>query len=335
MKTLSIRISLDEIPTDAEEIVINIDRNELTTKGEQSRAYHGDTVFSFIDKLAAQLDKTRQQRTAETYRTTLNSFRRFRNGMDTTFDRIDSAMLEDYEAWLKDSNVCMNTISFYMRRLRTIYHKAIDSGLTADNRPFRNVYTSIATTAKRAVTIESMRLIKEYQPTAKNEEFARDMFLFSFYTRGMALVDMANLKPTDIRNGCLTYRRRKTGQLIQMEWDGRMQDIVDRHPGTTGVFLLPIISKLNGKEQSQFRWRQYQINTNLKAIGEELGLTHKLTLYVARHSWATIANTLNIPLSVISQGMGHNSEKTTRIYLKSLDTKVIDRANQQVLKTLD
>lgn len=335
MKSLSIKISLDHIPADAKEIVINIDREGGATVGETKGETKGESVFTFIEKLAEQLDKARQQRTADTYRTTLNSFRRYRNGIDTTFDHIDSTMLEDYEAWLKRSSVCMNTVSFYMRRLRAIYHRAIDSGLTADNKPFRNVYTNIATTAKRAVAIDSMRLIKDYQPTAKSEEFARDMFLFSFYTRGMALVDMANLKTTDIHNGCLTYRRRKTGQLIQMEWDVRMQDIVDRHPGTTGVFLLPIISKLNGKEQSQFRWRQYQINSNLKAIGEELGLAHKLTLYVARHSWATIANTLNIPLSVISQGMGHNSEKTTRIYLKSLDTRVIDRANQLVLRSID
>lgn len=335
MNTVQIKISLDDIPADMKEIVIRIDNEGQTKMSNTTKTDGSDTVFTFINELANQLDNTRQRRTAETYRTTLNSFRRFRNGLDMTFGDFNSSLFEDYEAWLKSNHVCLNTVAFYMRRLRAAYNRAIDRGLATDCKPFRNVYTRTAKTEKRAIGIDDMRLIKNYKPTTKGEEFARDMFLFSFYTRGMALVDIANLKRTDIKNGRMAYRRRKTGQLIQMEWDERMQGIIDRHPSSTGVFLLPLISEINGKEFSQFRYRQYLINCNLKAIGDNLGFSHKLTFYTARHSWATIANTLNIPLNIISQGMGHDSENTTRIYLKSLDAQVIDQANQQVMHTLD
>ncbi len=65
---------------------------------------------------------------------------------------------------------------------------------------------------------------------------------------------------------------------------------------------------------------------------EKLGLVHPLTMYVARHSWASVARGKHIPLSVISEGMGHDSEKTTLIYLAALDTTVIDKANMVVLR---
>ena len=76
------------------------------------------------------------------------------------------------------------------------------------------------------------------------------------------------------------------------------------------------------------------MNRRLKDIGRMVGLPHPLTMHCARHSWASVAKHKRIPLSVISESMGHDSEGTTMIYLSSLDTAVIDEANKQVLKEL-
>ena len=100
-------------------------------------------------------------------------------------------------------------------------------------------------------------------------------------------------------------------------------------------YLLPIIKPFGEiDERKQYIYAAHNINRCLKIIGKELGLSVSLTLYVARHAWASIAKSKKVPLSVISEGMGHDSEATTRIYLASLDTVAIDKANSMILKSL-
>ena len=101
------------------------------------------------------------------------------------------------------------------------------------------------------------------------------------------------------------------------------------------IYLLPIINPSGEVEpRRQYIYAAHRINRHLKAIGNRLGLSIPLTMYVSRHAWASIARSKNVPLSVISEGMGHDSEHTTRIYLASLDTMAIDRANSKILKSL-
>ena len=167
-----------------------------------------------------------------------------------------------------------------------------------------------------------------------NLEFARDMFLFSFYTRGMSFIDMAHLKKKDLQNGFLSYRRRKTGQQLVIRWEKCMQEIVDKHH-TCGrnPYLLPILNFQN-ESRKQYKYAQSRINVHLKEIANMIGVSIPLSMYVARHSWASIAKSKNIPISVISEGMGHDSELTTQIYLASLDNTIVDNANAQILKCL-
>ena len=114
-----------------------------------------------------------------------------------------------------------------------------------------------------------------------------------------------------------------------------MQDIVEKYDNTTSLYLLPIIKPIsNIEERKQYIYAAHNINHSLKIIGKKLEISVPLTMYVARHAWASIAKNKNVPLSVISEGMGHNSEATTRIYLASLDTVAIDKANNMILKLI-
>ena len=114
-----------------------------------------------------------------------------------------------------------------------------------------------------------------------------------------------------------------------------MQEIVDKYDTSQSIYLLPIIKPLNKTdERTQYLYAAHNINRCFKKIGKQLSLSVPLTLYVARHAWASIAKSKNVPLSVISEGMGHDSENTTRIYLASLDTLAIDKANNMILKSL-
>ena len=165
-------------------------------------------------------------------------------------------------------------------------------------------------------------------------EWARDLFMFSFYTRGMSFVDMAYLKKTDLQNGVLVYRRQKTNQQLTIKWEKPMQDIVNKYASPESPYLLPIIRDTHTDARLQYKNAIHLVNNKLKLIGKEIGLGIPLTTYVARHGWASIAKHKNIPIGIISEALGHDSEKTTRIYLDSLDTSAVDKANSQILNSL-
>lgn len=292
------------------------------------------SLFSFWHNVIAQLKQLGKVRTAETYTATLKSFMKFQNNQDVPLDGITSDMMLLYEAHLKARGVRMNTISFYMRIFRAVYNRAVEKGVTTQQNPFRHVYTGVDKTVKRAIPIKDIKALKDMDlsmnPTL---DFTRDMFMFSFYTRGMSFVDMAYLKKTDIKNGILTYRRRKTGQELTIKWEKCMADIVAKYPENKTNFLLPII-KEQGNERKQYDNALHLVNYHLKDLSEKLKLQRPLTMYVARHSWASAAKAKNVPLSVISEGMGHDSEATTQIYLASLETSVVDKANKMILGLL-
>lgn len=299
-----------------------------------STAKEKSLLFYFMQQTIERIRLLGRESSAENYEATFRSFQKFRQGKDLLLLEIDSELMVEYEAWLKKGGTSPNTSSFYMRNLRSIYNQAVEKMLTPQKFPFKKVYTGIGKTLKRAIDLDTIREIREMEFSAGNSlDYARDLFLFSFYTRGMSFVDMAYLKRSDLQNGVLSYRRRKTGQLLTIKWEKCMQDIIDKHEIQGSEYLLPII-KPTEPDRKQYRNASHWINYKLKEIGRRLSLPIQLTLYVARHSWASIAKSKQIPVSVISECMGHESEYTTQIYLASLDTATIDNANRIVIQSV-
>lgn len=293
------------------------------------------TMFGFMESNIARLRRCGRLRTSETYRSALNSFRSYRCGDDIRLDLVTSETMEGYQAWLRGRGVTLNTISFYARILRAVYNRAVEDEIIRDRHPFRHVYTGINKTVKRALPLRTISEIRALDLSGDRPlDLARDMFLMSFYLRGMSFIDMAFLKKSDLRNGYVTYCRRKTGRRLMIAWTREMQAIVDKYPDNGSVYLLPVIRDVAADARSAYRNTGYNINHNLKRIAAMVGITVPLTLYVARHSWASAARAKGIPLSVISEGMGHDSESTTRIYLASLDTTLVDQANALIINSL-
>lgn len=282
------------------ESLIDTGAVRLRTESGQTAVTERKSFFSYMKIAALELRRSGNLRTSETYTAAMNSFRKFLKGRDIMVDEIDSSIISSYESWLKDRGVCPNSTSFYMRNLRAAYNKAAAGGLTPQRQPFRNVYTGVDRTHKRAIPLETVRAL-------------RDM---------------------DLSGSILTYRRHKTGQRLQIRWEDCMQSIVSRYGTGTSPFLLPLIKAPGTDERRQYLSAAGSVNRSLKSIGRRLGLDIPLTMYVARHSWASAARSRNIPLPVISEGMGHGSDRTTRIYLASLDNTVIDEANRTIIGSL-
>ena len=302
---------------------------------EFRRTGEENTFFNFMENVIARLRQLNQIGTARNYRAALGSFKRFWDNGDIPIEAIDHVMMEDYQAYLTSTGVVPNSTSFYTRILRAVYNRAVEQGLTTDRRPFRTVFTGTEKTLKRAVSVSDIRRIRDLNLSHRpNLESARDLFLFLFLCRGMSFIDAAFLKKTDIQNGVLTYRRHKTGQLLHIKVIKQMEEIIDRYSNKESPYLLPVITHPGKDERRQYETALRRVNKSLKVIAEMVKLPVTLTTYVTRHAWATIAKSKNIPVNIISDALGHNSVTTTQIYLASIDSSIIDYANEQVVNGL-
>ncbi len=292
------------------------------------------TFGDFTIKCTEQCKCHDKTRTANIYLAALTSFITFNQKHDILLNDITQEIIGDYEAWLKKRKVSLNTISFYMRALRSVYNKAANAQLCIQKYPFKFVYTGIPKTVKRAISKVDIKRIRDLD-LRHNPSLAlsRDLFMFSFYTRGMAFIDIAYLSKRNIIGNTLIYRRRKTNQEMHILWEPCMQEIVERYSSDKSEYLLPIITKPENEYQ-QYLNAQHKINVNLKKIAKLIEFNTTLTFYCARHSWASIAKNINIPTAVISEAMGHTSEITTKIYLASFEDSVINNANKLIINQL-
>lgn len=294
------------------------------------------SLFDYTQKYISKLCLLNRYATSDHVTATLNNFKKFRNNSDIKLSMLDAEIIEMYEAFLKDRGNTRNTTSYYIRTLRSIYNQAIDDGILSESQEniFRRVYTGIDKTVKRAISIKDIKRIQTLDLyDAPNLCFARDLFMFCFYTRGMSFIDIAYLKKKDLANGELTYRRHKTGQTLNITWEKVMQIIVEQYPSET-QYLLPIITSENGTERKQYKNAMMLINRKLKKIGRLAGVTQEVSIYTARHSWASAARDKNIPLSVISEALGHDSDKNTQIYLSTLKTTEVSKANKRIIQEI-
>ena len=295
------------------------------------------SVFAFFRLQIAKKEQMQCIGTKSNYTSAANRFMEFRNQEDLTFSQMTREMMEMYQAWLWNRGVGQNTVAFYLRTLRTLYNKAVEAGQAPPNDIFAHVQTNNVRTAKRAINVKDIRKIENLDlPTGSSLDKARDLFLLSFYLRGMAFVDMAFLKKTDLRCGMVSYNRRKTHQNLNIEWIKPMQSIIDKYAEQTkdSPYMLPILTGKESSPYTAYRKVEHNTNYNLKKIGEMIGLKIPLTTYVARHTWASVALNMNIPIATISEGMGHNSYKTTQIYLQSLDVATINEANERIIRKI-
>ena len=274
--------------------------------------------------------------TAQNYEKTMKNFAEFLGGVNLPFSAMTEQLIAEYNAFLVQRGMVRNSISFYMRIMRAVYNKSVRHKFVEQSHPFTEVYTGIDRTRKRAVSESIIAQLHRLELEVGTPlALCRDMFIFSYCTRGMAFVDIAYLKKNNLQNGMICYARRKTGQLLSIRIEPSIQRIIDRYADTESPYVFPILSSLDSNEA----YEQYQValNTHNRLLGrlsEMLGCGCKLTSYTSRHSWATAARNHNVPISVISQGMGHTSEQTTQIYLTMLENSVIDDANRGIIKHL-
>jgi site-specific recombinase XerD len=330
----SIKTGLDTQLRQLEKLIRLLEMKSDYTIDELADLYTNNSfngyLFPFVDYTVKCLKENNRKKTASICITAKTSFERFLGGQDILLDKIDNDLMQKYETYLKNTGVMKNTVSCYMRALRSVYNQSVKRGLTSQKNPFANIFTRIDKTVKRAVNEDVIVQLKNSNLSSHKElALARDLFMFSFYMRGISFIDMANLRKSNLKNGYIVYSRSKTRQMLTVKLETCMQEIISRYElQTVDDYLLPVYTAQNRDNTSQLR----NHNKRLKRISDLLKLEKPLSSYVSRHTWATLALHKGIPIEVISESMGHENETTTRIYLASLGQSVVDKANAEIIR---
>lgn len=202
---------------------------------------------------------------------------------------------------------------------------------------FENVFVGCDTTAKRAIKPIIINQLREADFSRYPQlEFSRDLFLLSFYLQGIPFVDLAYLRKSNVNGNILVYRRHKTRQQLYITVENCAHKIIKRYAREckSSAYLLPILNAVGEQGYKQYKSALRLYNKHLNQISEMIQITPHLTSYVARHTWASTAREKGIPVSIISTGMGHSSEKVTYVYLESLDNKTMSEANKKIISAV-
>jgi integrase len=291
----------------------------------------GELYLSYIEGLK----RENRVRYAGMYQISYNSFIKFNKHLDIPFIDIDTGWLKRYEQWMRSQNFAVNTIGTRLRHLRVIFNQALDMKLiTTDNYPFRAYKVSKMNqqTAKRALSKKDIINIINYKGKSELEILAIDIFAFSYFTAGINFIDIALLKDGNIIDNRVVYYRHKTKKRIIVPLQPKAIELIDKYRG--GAYLFPILSAFH-KTEVQIADRLHKVlgkvNKYLKQIGKELKLPIPLTTYVARHSYATVLKRSGVSTSIISESLGHSTERITQVYLDSFGNDQMDEAMKNLL----
>lgn len=252
----------------------------------------GKSQFYLLRYINAQIERKQELKKvgmAAAYKSTRSSLAKFIGCPDVRMSEVDLAFVRRYEDFLYSNGASGNTVSYYLRNLRSLYNQAVTDGYHPRGEyPFAKAQTRPAKTVKRALSRTDMQNLADLNLENEPElEFTRDLYLFSFYAQGMAFVDIVLLKKTDICNGVLTYSRHKSKQLIRIVVTPQMQGVIDKY-NTENEYLFPIISGEYASGYQKYRLALGRINRHLKKIAVVADIKVPLTTYTAKHHTISI-----------------------------------------------
>ncbi len=296
-------------------------------------------VFAYTTSLVVTMKENGKIGNARVYGDMLASLKKFTKDTDLPFAHITVEWLEKYRAfYFKDGGKSVNGFGTYARTLRSVYNKAIIAGFAKVSAyPFKHFKITKLKTKKRALEETSIKKFKDADTQdGLRKTRAKDYFLASFYLRGISFVDLAHLKVQYIKNGRLKYERQKTGytQQLDIKIVPQLQEIFDRYiiGKSSEDYIFPIIKRKSPEDiYKDIKTAIRLYNRTLRIMADENEMPELPSSGWARHSWATSAKRKGVPTAVISEGLGHDSEKTTQIYLDSFETDVLDDANALVV----
>ena len=285
------------------------------------------------------LRKEGRHSTAHVYKNALFSFSKFCGTSHVAFGQVNRECLRRYGQYLYESGLKPNTISTYMRMLRSIYNRGVEGGYASYvPRLFHDVYTGVDVRQKKALPVAELHKLLYDDPKSERLRRTQSIAALMFQFCGMSFADLAHLEKSALENNMLRYNRIKTKTPMSVEVLDSAKDIIkqlrnseDSQPDCPD-YLFDIL-RGDKRRKDERAYREYQsalrrFNNCLKDLARALHLKSPVTSYTLRHSWATTAKYRGVTIEMISESLGHKSIKTTQIYLKGFELKERTEVNK-------
>jgi integrase len=285
-------------------------------------------LYDVLEKQIRQMESIKSASTIDNYTTALRSLVLY-TGREMAFADFNAMTLQGYERWLRSRNICLNTISCYMRSLRALFRQ---TGIPHVEDDFKTVFTGSTRTRKRSIPVEAIIRLRQLSlPEGSFIALARDVFLFSFYAMGMPFVDVAHLRHAQLTQGTIVYNRQKTGQQVAIAVEPALQTLMDKYRSPQSDYVFP---QLYTKTPHEYQILLGHYNRALHRLRHLAGIEAPLTSYVVRHTWASTAFRSNVELNVISKALGHTNPQTTLTYIREIDDNQLAQANKKIISTV-
>ena len=316
---------------------------DFTNLFDQTAKCTPQFVDNYFQQQITAMKQAGKINTAIKYTATCTSLVKF-HPTKLRFEEINGKLLGDFEVFLHSAGNQSNSIATKFSVLKAVYNKAIaDKIFLCKENPFISykVGKHWTQTRKRAIHKEDIqRLMQAELPVTRSPytDFARDIFLFSYFSAGINFKDIATLRYVDMEEDRIFYRRHKTGKTMTCRLHPQAKAIITRYGRSEAMqedYIFPILDRHVHRTEQQIHNRVHKvlihINRELKEWSKRLGLTTNLTTYVARHTYATVLKRSGVSVALISESLGHSDLSTTQIYLDSFENSQIDAAMQHLL----
>jgi integrase/recombinase XerD len=311
------------------------------TFGAFEKKYLGQTqveqdVYSLYDHYIKMLSKEGRVGTASSYSCSLKSLKSF-HARKLYFDKVTPEFLKEYERWMVAEGNSLTTVGIYLRALRTICNLGIEKGaIDQQAYPFgkRKYQIPAGRNIKKALTLDDIKKIMDYQTQSDTERWSRDIWIFSYLCNGINIKDIARLKYSNIGKDKITFIRAKTERtsiknlkpIVAMLTPEALHVIsrwgkTPAHPDAY-VFGILVDGVTPERERALVQQATKTINKYVKKIATAVGIDKDVTTYTARHSFSTILKRSGAPIEFISESLGHHDLKTTEHYLDSFEDDV-------------
>lgn len=283
-------------------------------------------LFELMDDYINWLKSQNRIKTAKTFETTKHALEEYTGRTQILMIEVDENFLSGYVDFELMRGNSINTAGLNLRNLRSIFNTAIKRKvISADLYPFRSFKIPKQDTRKRSISAGEIGKIFKAKLTDPYQIQARDTFMLLFFLIGINMKDLYYLKPEDIVDNRIIYKRAKTGKEYSILIQPEAMKIINKYRDPEGEWLLVFHNKYRDHEVFT-----KQINNFLNEFVPGLKVKMKVTTYVTRHSWATIAYNNGISKDVVQKALGHGTETVTDVYI-DFDLKPVDEANRKVI----
>jgi len=295
-------------------------------------------VFDFIESIVDDLRKAKKIGNAEVYVGLLRKLKKFHTREYLTFEEINYSFLKKMEVIHFSRDNQAGGLSVYMRTLRSVYNKAIKAGYASlEKYPFKDYSIRNGDPQRRALSETEFDAFKTVELKVGSVlDEARKLFLASFYMRGMNWMDMCLLKRSNLTGDLerIQYVRSKTSKRFSIKINDKLREIILSYMENENFkdgFIFPILKLEDdpAKYHEIIKNKRKRLNKRLKEIAELCGID-SLTIYTARHTYATMGKRRGVPTAVIQESLGHKTEATTQTYLDSFDNEVVDEYDEMI-----